>query len=441
MKIDENIYKLIVENVDQEIFVCDADANIIFANPASIEINELDAKNVVGRNVRDLVEEGYFNESITLKVLKEKKPLSMLMRVKSGKEILEVANPVFDSDGNIKMVVCTSSDFEAVANLLETLDKRDEQIRSLEHRLSENTLPPAEGPASENTRSLIEKASKLDVPVYISGDPGTGKLNVARVIASSGQRKNAPIIYVRCSGLSPDDLDSDIFGEEYIENGKRCITKGKLELADKGTLIVSEFELLPERLQTKFATFIRSKTFTRAGSSETVYADVRIIALTSEFGNVCPNLRKGVAAIKIPLLSLKDRKQDISSLCRIYISECNTKYDDRKILANSAIGILTAYSWPGNLAEFRQVIESAYALTEGHIISGETIHEIIYGSSDTDDTSVIICTDIIPLKEAKHQLEEQLVKKAYAKYRTTYSAASALGVDQSTVSKLLKKYK
>ncbi len=442
MKIDENIYQLIVENVNQEIFVCDADANIIFANPASIEINELDAKNVIGRNVRDLVKEGYFNESITLKVLKEKKPLNMLMRVKSGKEILEVANPVFDENGNIKMVVCTSSDFESVTNLLETLEKQNAQIQSLKHELSEGSLPAAEGPASENTRALIEKASLVDVPVYISGESGTGKLNVARTIARSGLRREAPVISVRCSGLSHDDLDRDIFGEERIQNGKTCITKGKLELADKGTLIVSEMEQLPERLQAKFSSFIRSKNFTRAGSSRSVSCDVRIIGLTTDsLASLNPSFFQGLAAIQIPLMSLNDRKQDISSLCRIYLSECNAKYKDRKILANSAIGILTAYSWPGNLTEFSQVIESAYALTEGHIILGETIHSIIYGSSDVNDNSVVICTDLIPLKEAKHQLEEQLVKKAISRYKTTYKAAEALGVDQSTVSKLLKKYK
>ncbi|MCF0143909.1 MAG: PAS domain-containing protein, partial [Firmicutes bacterium] len=123
----KNVYKTIVENLGQEIFVSDGDANVLFANPASIEINELDVDDIIGRNVRDLLADGYFSESSTLKVLEEKKPVSILQTLKGGKRIIANGIPIFDDEGNISMVITSSQDIDAVNTLLETLDKQEEE--------------------------------------------------------------------------------------------------------------------------------------------------------------------------------------------------------------------------------------------------------------------------------------------------------------------------
>ena len=86
--LDENIYKIIVENLGVEIFVSDGKGNVMFVNPSSIQINELDVDNVLGRNVRELMDDGYFEESSTLKVLKEKKTMSVLQHLKNGKQVI-----------------------------------------------------------------------------------------------------------------------------------------------------------------------------------------------------------------------------------------------------------------------------------------------------------------------------------------------------------------
>ena len=88
----DNIYKIIVENLGEEIFVSDGNGDVLFVNPASIEINALDIENIIGRNVQDLQNEGYFSESSTLKVLREKQPVSVLQKLKNGKRIIASGN-------------------------------------------------------------------------------------------------------------------------------------------------------------------------------------------------------------------------------------------------------------------------------------------------------------------------------------------------------------
>ena len=95
----------------------------------------------------------------------------------------------------------------------------------------------------------------------------------------------------------------------------------------------------------------------------------------------------------------------------------------------------------GGDIELDQTIESAYVITDGPVIKGETIYNVIHSGDEQDQTKgSVYCEDIIPLKDAKHQLEEQLVKRAYEVYKTTARTAEALGVNQSTVSRILNKY-
>jgi DNA-binding NtrC family response regulator len=143
--------------------------------------------------------------------------------------------------------------------------------------------------------------------------------------------------------------------------------------------------------------------------------------------------------VPVRMPALRERSKDIPSLAKTYMDQCNEKYKSKKILSNNALGVLESHTWPGNLIELNQAIESAYILTDGPMISGKTLYEIIYDSAPEDNTAKVICTDIIPLKEAKRQVEEQLVKNAMEVYKTTYRAAEVLEVNQSTVSRIVAK--
>ena len=445
-----DVYKTIVENLGEEIFITDGDGNVLFVNPASIEINELDIDNIVGRNVRELMNEGYFSESSTLKVLKEKKPVSILQYLKNGKRIIATGVPIFDDKGSISMVITSSQDIDAVNSLLETLDKQQQEIYSLKKELSEKSNYETIDPASVMTKASLEKISSLDIPILIYGESGTGKSTAARHIHFSGKRSDKPFITVNCTSADPDFLEKEIFGyeKESGDGNSRKITRGKLDFADEGTLVLNNIGYMPRNIQAKLFEYIDTGKFKRAEGSTDVKSSARIIALTgmdlkelSETGMFLKPLYYRLDTVPVRIPPLRSRTSDIPYLANQYISKCNSKYGTKKIISKDALGILASHTWPGNLIELDQTIESAYIRTDGPVIRGDVVHDVIHGSTKREeDTEKVYCSDIMPLKEAKHLLEEHLVKRALGVYKTTRKAAEVLEVNQSTVSRIASKY-
>ena len=449
-KTGENIYKTIVENLGVEIFVSDGEGNVVFVNPASIAINELDVDNIVGRNVRELIADGYFEESSTLHVLEEKETVSLLQNLKHNKRVVATGVPIFGEDGEVEMVITTSQDIEVVNKLLETLNKKEEEIDLLKRQLQKNSDIDVDDPVSIKVKAAMEMVASLDMPILISGESGTGKHEAARYIHYFGKRRDDHFITVNCISADPEFLEQEIFGRESrSEDGKSgLVIQGKLDMADEGTLALNNISYMPPRIQSKLFEYINTGEFTRAGGSRPIRSNARIIAMTgmdlkalSETGMFMKALYYKLNTVPIVIPPLRKRVKDIPYLANQYVSRYNEKYKTKKILNKDALGKLTSHSWPGNLIELDQTIESAYVMTDGPVIKGETIYGVIHGADEQSAAKgSVYCEDIIPLKEAKHQLEEQLTRRAYEVYKTTAKAAEALGVNQSTVSRILNKY-
>ena len=449
-KTDENIYKTIVENLGVEIFVTDGEGNVLFVNPASIAINELEVDNLVGRNVSELIDEGYFGESSTLRVLEEKNTVSLLQNLKHNKQVVATGVPIFDEDGNIKMVITTSQDIEVVNQLLQTLDEQEKEIDMLKRQLQKTSDVEVEDPASIKVKTAMEMVASLDMPILISGESGTGKHDAARYIHYFGKRRDEHFFSVNCISADPDFLEQEIFGRETrSEDGRsEVVIQGKLDMADAGTLALNNISYMPPQIQSKLFEYIVTGEFTRAGGGRRVRSNARIIAMTgmdlktlSETGMFMKELYYKLNTVPIQVPPLRQRVKDIPLLANQYVSKCNEKYKLKKILNKDALGKLTSHAWPGNLIELDQVIESAYVMTDGPVIKGDTIYNVIHGADEKETgRGSVYCEDIIPLKEAKHQLEEQLTRRAYEVYKTTAKAAEALGVNQSTVSRILNRY-
>ncbi len=436
----KSIYQIIVENQVDEIFVSDSEGKIVFVNPASIEINEFDAKNIIGKNVRELVREGYFTESSTLKVLEEKKTLSVLQILRNGRQIIATSIPVFDNKGNIELVLTFSKDVEAIQGLLDTLEHQELEIANLKHELSRASDFKNFDPVSVNVLGTLEKLALIDIPVMIQGEPGTGKQAAARHIHFSGKRKTGTFTTINCYGPDDIQLEREIFG-----GGEE---KGALEFAETGTVVLKNIDYLPHYIQNKILEFIKTGEFLRIGSSEPVRSGTRIVATAGidilskcEDGQFNKALYYSLNTVPVRMLALRERREDISNISRVYIEECNIKYSSKKILSNNALGVLESHTWPGNLSELSQTIENAYIMSNRPVISRDTVYGIIYGSDPETSNNQVICKDIIPIKEARRQLEEQLVRNAMEVYKTTYKAAEVLGVNQSTVVRLLQKHK
>jgi transcriptional regulator with PAS, ATPase and Fis domain len=147
--------------------------------------------------------------------------------------------------------------------------------------------------------------------------------------------------------------------------------------------------------------------------------------------------RLKVVPLTIP--PLRERAGDIPMLTKHFITRYNEKYKAQKTIDARAALSLYAHYWPGNVRELEHVLERAFIMTDGHQISENIVKGILCENTNNDSIGGVICTGLMPLKDAKHEVERQLLAKALDAHKTTYQIAEALGVDQSTIVKLLKR--
>lgn len=201
-------------------------------------------------------------------------------------------------------------------------------------------------------------------------------------------------------------------------------------------------------MQVKLLDFIQDKEFTRIGGIKKHVVDTRIIVATNrnlykmvEKERFRTDLLFRLNTVNLEIPPLRNRVEDIPELIDHFINKFNTKYMMEKRIMAETVQELVMYDWPGNVRELEHVIERMMLMSEGKYLSKEDFR--INTADRTEGSSEggkVFCTGIMPYKEAKRELESQLILKAYGKYKSTYKAAEALEINQSTVSKLLKKY-
>jgi transcriptional regulator with PAS, ATPase and Fis domain len=299
-----------------------------------------------------------------------------------------------------------------------------------------------------NVINKIIKIAPMDSIIFIQGETGVGKEVVAKTIHYYSNRKNSPFIKINC-GLIPENLlESELFGYEggAFSGAKKSGKEGKVELAHNGTLFLDEIGEMPLSLQVKLLEFLQDSEITRVGGTKRIKINTRVITATNrnlrkmvDEGNFRMDLfyRLNVVPIKIP--PLRERIDDIPILAEYFLKKFNNKYNMEKRLDSQIINKMLGYNWPGNVRELEHIMERLVAMSDTDQISHNCFDEIV---SDRDRTQgKVICTNIIPYKQAKRELEKQLVKRAYDMFNSTYKAAEALDINQSTVVKILKRLK
>ncbi len=451
---DENFYKMMAENFGGEIFVTDGEGVVLFVNLEAVNVIGKPIHEIVGRNVEELVDEGFFRPSVTMEVLKQKKQIDLIQTVKDGKRVLCTGTPIFDEvQEKIRMVISTTRDVKAFSQLYESMERQKEELSNLRDMVFEEDGFIAGNDSSGGIKAKLLKLAALDVPVLLTGETGVGKGIAAKVIHSAGRGKNKALVKINC-GIIPENLiESELFGYERgaFTGAERSGKKGKVEMAEGGTLFLDEIGEMPLSVQVKLLDFLQDGTFTRVGGTQEHKVNTRIIAATNrDLEKMCREgafrqdlyYRINVMPFEIP--PLRERPADLEALTRHFVSRCNQKYNGRKEFSDKARIALKEYHWPGNIRQLEHVIERLYVMTDGDIITEKDLRDILHGevSEHTGGFAApqLKCTGLMPLKDAKWELEKQLVSQAYKEYGNTYKVANALKIDQSTVVKLLKKH-
>lgn len=296
-----------------------------------------------------------------------------------------------------------------------------------------------ESPAIVKIHQLIAKAAPKDSTVLICGESGTGKELVARAIHRNSSRASMPFVAINCASLTETLLESDLFGHEKgAFTGAIAQKKGKLEIADRGTVFLDEVSEIPVAVQAKLLRVIQERELERLGGTRTIKIDVRFIAATNRnleqairMGAFRQDLYYRLNVIRIDVPSLRERDQDIPLLAKYFVSKYSKALQRRvKGLSSDALDCLLQHDWPGNVRELENLIERAVVLGSTELIFPEDLPESLVEKSPK-----VRAGFMQSVKESKKKLVQNALQQAGGNYT---EAAKILGVHPNYLYRLLR---
>jgi DNA-binding NtrC family response regulator len=298
---------------------------------------------------------------------------------------------------------------------------------------------------SEKMKEAAETAKKAatsKATVLLLGESGTGKEIFARAIHNWSERRSQPFVAINCVGLSKELLESELFGHEKGSfTGADQLKKGKMELANGGTVFLDEIGDVSQELQTKLLRFLQEREFDRVGGVRPIHVDVRIVAATNrdldvavKEGRFREDLFHRLNVVPIMLPPLRERREDIPALAhhflRRFAEEVKKNLSE---ISEEALGKLSAYDWPGNVRELANVIERAVVLGQGPEIAPHDLPTRIIAVQSEPQS------DGISYRDAMDAYRRRLVTRALAQTEGNRAAAArALGLHEKYFLRLLK---
>jgi two-component system response regulator AtoC len=294
----------------------------------------------------------------------------------------------------------------------------------------------------------IARVSGTAVTVLITGESGTGKELVARTLHDLSRRRHAPFLAVNCGAISPQLIESEIFGHEKGSfTGAERQHQGFFERANGGTLFLDEVTEMPLALQVKLLRVLETGTFMRVGSTVVQETDVRLIAATNrdpmdavKTGRLREDLFYRLNVFPIALPTLRERAGDVELLAEHFLGEVGRREGAEKTFSPGARAKLLRYRWPGNVRELRNVVQRNYVMTEGRVITEEwlpvnaPLHEPLQGAVTGDELRVRIGSSMA-------DVERQLILATMRYYNHhKEQVAAVLGISLKTLYNRLKEY-
>ncbi|MBL94879.1 MAG: sigma-54-dependent Fis family transcriptional regulator [Magnetovibrio sp.] len=299
-------------------------------------------------------------------------------------------------------------------------------------------------------RQVIEKAGRTNSRILISGPPGSGKEVVARMLHTQSSRSGGPFIVVNCAAMLPDHMETELFGEEGAENSSRPKKIGLFEQAHTGTLLLDEVSDMPLETQGKIVRTLQDQIFTRVGGSKRVETDVRVIATATQnlneqikLGQFREDLFYRLNVVPIQLPPLSERMDDVPELAEYFLLRASEiSGQPKRCLSADATVALQGYNWPGNVREFRNVIERLLIMTPGSVNEpiGVTMlpPEIVSGTPDINATRNLEIMGM-PLRTAREVFEKEYLLAQLNRHRSNVSqTAKFVGMERSALHRKLK---
>jgi DNA-binding NtrC family response regulator len=306
--------------------------------------------------------------------------------------------------------------------------------------VSETAIWIAQDPASQHVLEMAQKVAETSTTILITGESGTGKDQLARLIHELGPRRDAPYLKIDCASLPQELVESELFGHERgAFTGAVERKLGRLEMAGAGTIVLDEVAALSTSIQAKLLRVLEERSFERLGGTETLGIEARLIALTNADLQRAVTARRfredlyfrlSVLAIHVP--ALRERRADIVPLSEHMLARLAAVHGrDGASLSEAARNMLERYDWPGNIRELKNAIERGLIFGKGAALSPEDLPEGIRAG----DAGAI--AGMRSLEEMEREVIQKTLEGTH--YKIT-RAAEILGISRKTLLDKRKKY-
>ncbi|MBZ5752965.1 sigma-54 interaction domain-containing protein [Metabacillus rhizolycopersici] len=439
----------IFENSSDGIYITDSDGLTLKINAAVERAIGHPKETFIGKNIKQLLQDGVVDEAMTFKVLEQGKTIHSIP-TNHFNTYLKTAVPIYSEDGEIKKVVTYLRDLSELNHLYQELKKALEiseqykaELEKLKNKTSWNPNVVVESKQMLDIYEMGDRIANYDATVLILGETGVGKDILAQHIYHASQRQlKGEFIKINCGSIPNDLLESELFGFEAgsFTGASRSGKPGLFELADKGVLFLDEVGELPLALQVKLLRALQDKQIQRIGGTKPKSIDVRLIAATNrnlkemvEKGEFREDLYYRLNVLPISIPPLRERREDILPLVQSILQKVTNTYGISKEFDQNIKNFFYNYNWPGNVRELSNLVERLVITVPSNFITTVDLPE------EYQD-KVPVAINEMTLKEAAENAEREILSVAVQKFKNTYELAEGLGSSQATIVRKLKKY-
>ncbi|MGX9350304.1 nitrogen assimilation response regulator NtrX [Shimia sp. W99] len=323
------------------------------------------------------------------------------------------------------------------------------RLRRENTELKRQDVKPAdmvgESAAFRTLLGQLDKVTKSNGRVMLTGPAGVGKDVAARYVHANSNRASGPFVTVNCAGMEPDRVEELLFGREGAERG---VEQGLLEQAHGGVVYFDEVADMPLATQSKILRVLVDQQFQRVGGSDKVRVDLRVISSTNrdlkaeiEAGRLREELYHRLNVVPIPVPSLEERREDIPMLARHFIESFNeTQGLPMRELSEEAVALMQTMVWPGNVRQLKNLIERVLILGDGTgEIEARELPSDSGGSQEEDRVVLSGALATLPLREAREAFEREYLLTQINRFGGNISrTANFVGMERSALHRKLK---
>ncbi len=445
----------ILNALNDGVYISDPDGMTLWINQMYETLTGLKKSDVVGKNVRMLVEEGVFDKIVNPQIVREGKPITHVQQLSDGKTLVLTGYPVFDETDRLCLVVTFARDITTLTEMHEQMleqrkliERFNDRFAYISHEQARKLTPVYVGQKMCETVELLERLAGSDATVLLLGETGVGKDVMARMTHDRSLRKEKMFLKVDCGGLAESLAESELFG--YVAGAfTGAGAKGKagfFEMADGGTVFLDEVGELSLTMQTRLLRVLQDGEIMRVGSATTRKVDVRIIAATNR--NLAEQVEQGifrrdlyyrltVAVVNVP--PLRERVDDIQALAQYFFTNYTLKYRKSMTLTQEVLDALKQYSWPGNVRELQNLIHNlVITKNPGPIHADDLPSEMQTILSEHSSIPLHVPLENRPLKAIMADIERDLLRRALDQVGSVQQVADMFQINRTTLFRKLR---